>query len=346
MKLQEKDKYIHQIRGEALNEKADIEQQLTIVSERNKEIVIREESLQEIKESQCATIQKLHNDIRTLIDDKRSLEFQLQSEITHVTDKCDYANEKVKMNEGTIGMLNEQLNETRSRIKNLEAVQNVDRSGVQGISFFNQSVEECINPIVDPKVLLLHDSLCRNINNTILSRENVETEKIWAPSLGEMVEAIEQVEDNVDVIVLEALTRDVTDTNCETMVALIDNAVEKACSKAKKVVVNSIVSRDDNDTVKIKAEMINATIKFKFLDNQRVVICDNKNLDDSKYRTRDGVHLTQRGTSLLAGNLKASIADALDITIKKRLPRGNRWPNPPRNQGRHGFFGQRNFFDR
>ena len=40
------------------------------------------------------------------------------------------------------------------------------------------------------RVLIFHDSLCRKINNTILSREMVDTKKVWAPDFRQMGEQL------------------------------------------------------------------------------------------------------------------------------------------------------------
>ena len=168
--------------------------------------------------------------------------------------------------------------------------------------------------------MLLHDSLCKEINDTILSREKIGTEKIWAPNLSQILSKLDTINE-VEVIVIQALTRDATNMEFQEIVTMIDNVVKKACTKAKKVVISTIVDRDDDETVKMKVELINASIKFNYLRNPKVFICDNRNLSDEKYRIQDGIHLTPRGTSLLAGNLKATIAKALEITIEKKEKR-------------------------
>ena len=37
------------------------------------------------------------------------------------------------------------------------------------------------------RVTILHDSLCKMINNTILSREGIKTKKVWAPDIDKML---------------------------------------------------------------------------------------------------------------------------------------------------------------
>ena len=54
---------------------------------------------------------------------------------------------------------------------------------------------------------LLDDSLCKEINDTILSREKIGTEKIWAPNLSQILSKLDTINE-VEVIVIQALTRD------------------------------------------------------------------------------------------------------------------------------------------
>ena len=97
----------------------------------------------------------------------------------------------------------------------------------------------------------------------------------------------------------------------------VKELVEKASTKAKKVIVSTIVKREDREQYNIKVEVINANIKYAYMNNDKVLVCDNRNLNDSKFRVRDGIHLTPHGTSVLANNIKFKVAKALDIRIEK-----------------------------
>ena len=83
------------------------------------------------------------------------------------------------------------------------------------------------------RVIILHDSLCRNINNTLLSRENVTTKKVWAPDMHEMAKKIEETE-RAETIVLQAFTRDVSKKSIEEMNEGMNQVVDKALQKSEK----------------------------------------------------------------------------------------------------------------
>ena len=173
------------------------------------------------------------------------------------------------------------------------------------------------------RVIILHDSLCRNINNTLLSREKVTTKKIWA--MHEMIEKIEETE-RAETIVLQAFTRDVSKKSVEEMNEGINQVVDKALQKSEKVVISTIVAREDDEELKSKIDLINATMQHTYLDHENIFICNNINLHDKKFRWKDGIHLTEHGTAVLATNLKYRIAEALHITVEKKVKRDYGFP--------------------
>ena len=58
---------------------------------------------------------------------------------------------------------------------------------------------QCTGDKKQPKVILFHDSLCKEINET-MSRESVQTKKIWAPTLPAIQENINPIDDEPDVL--------------------------------------------------------------------------------------------------------------------------------------------------
>ena len=79
-----------------------------------------------------------------------------------------------------------------------------------------------------------------------------------------------------------------------------------------------IVDREDDYMVRAKADLANAIIKVKYLENHKVFVCHHNNLRDKRYRKNDQLHLNEFGTSRLANNLKYKIAESLDISVVKK----------------------------
>ena len=138
-----------------------------------------------------------------------------------------------------------------------------------------------------------------------------------APNLNEINKTLDEM-DYTDTIVIQALTRDLSDKTIDDMEETIKETILKASTKAKNVVISTIVGREDDDSLKAKEEVINANIKYTYLKDPTVFVCDNGNLIDGKFRLSDGIHLTAHGTTVLASNLKYKIAEALNVKVLKK----------------------------
>ena len=164
--------------------------------------------------------------------------------------------------------------------------------------------------------MILHDSLCNKVNNTLLSREKVKVQKVWAPDFDAMEEALENTESKV--IVLESLTRDLHRMRVDDITQRVDDIVSKALTKADKVVVSTIVNRKDIADIDIKAGKVNLYLEEKYRTHESVIVCDNGKLYGDEYRGRDKLHLSDRGVSAFASNLKYSIAKALGVRVEEK----------------------------
>ena len=122
----------------------------------------------------------------------------------------------------------------------------------------------------------------------------------------------------MEIIVLQAFTRDLENNSVDDMNNGIEHVINKALTKTEKLVVSSIIAREDQDNLKTKINLINANLMHAYREDERIYICDNSNLGDEKFRWKDRIHLTQHGTSLLATNLKYKIAEALNINVVKK----------------------------
>ena len=131
-------------------------------------------------------------------------------------------------------------------------------------------------------VILFHDSLCKNIKPTILINEKLTTKKIWAPTPDDIQKEITQIS-KAEVIVVQSLTRTLnTDSSVSEIINQTAETVEMCLERADKVVISSIINRDDDPLVNAQGELVNANLKFKYLNNPNVSICNNDNLLDKK----------------------------------------------------------------
>ena len=176
-------------------------------------------------------------------------------------------------------------------------------------------------PINTRKVFIFHDSLVNDINNSLMGRDDVNVTKVWAPTLDEIREEVAQIE-NADTIIVQALTRDLGNLSIDVFLPKLYETIDICLTKSEKVIISLVVRRYDKKDIETKVDFANASIKFKYLNNNAVLICIHDNLDDKKYRKYDQLHLNESGTSRYANNFKYKIAEALGITIerKKRFP--------------------------
>ena len=171
-----------------------------------------------------------------------------------------------------------------------------------------------------PNVIILHDSLCNDINESIMSREKITTKKILTPSLAELIKRLDEIKD-ADVIVIQALASSLQQFSSDEINKQINETICNALTKARKVIICTMIAREDEEMLSMKANLVNENIKCRYMNEPNVVICNNENLNDDKFRVDDGVNLTPHGTSLLAVNIKKKIAEALNIEVFKKLAR-------------------------
>ena len=126
-------------------------------------------------------------------------------------------------------------------------------------------------------------------------------------------------EANAKVIVLEAWTRDLERLEVEEINQRIVDIVEKALTKAEKVVVSTIINRTDVRDIDLKLNSVNSFINLKYKRNDSVIICDNFKLRNNKFRKKDNLHLNDDGVRLFATNLKYAIAGAIGVRVKQKV---------------------------
>ena len=150
-----------------------------------------------------------------------------------------------------------------------------------------------------------------------MSREKVKVTKVWSPTLQQTASKVDDIESAVDTIVVQALTREVSDLQTAEFIVLVEETVTKCLTKSNKVVLSLIVERDDCETARDLAESANAILKTKYKGHESVLVCHHDNIRHKRFRKPDKLHLNDDGTSRLASNLKYKIAQSLNIKVVK-----------------------------
>ena len=304
-----------------------------IIRELNSEIATHKDDIGKVNVEKVKNEEMRHNisKLTKKYDDK----------IIELTEKCISNATNADRKQDIISILTEQLkeaNESKNKLENNLSTL-ISTNKAVNVSYANKckvtATEDQENETGEPKVILLHDSMCKDINETILSKEKVNFKKTKASTLEEMSNAIDRMEGKVDVIILQALTRDLSKFKIMEVGSKLNTLVEKAAMKAKSVVIPTVVKREDDERINMMADVINANIKYVYMNNPKVVVCDNENLRDRKFRNYDGIHLTPHGTSVLANNIKYKVAKALNIQVerKPRRPRSDLYGHNADNYG-------------
>ena len=314
--IKEKDNSISELRSSK-------DKNIKTINENNSSIQLLRQQVDKYKDMEM----KLNEQHRVIdrLNDTVSDPQSKSSERELLLDKqCVTQQHDIRSKQELINILSSQLKEEHDARKTLEG--NLSASLLRSSTFKQVQAEnsEAVRPTLTPnkddkthKVIIFHDSLCKNINESLMGREDVTVSKVWAPTLRDSQAKVGEV-DKVDTIVIQGLTRDLDNISAEELSTLTYETVGKCLLKSEKVVVSLVVNREDDDNIRTKLGVVNANIRYKYLTNHRRLVSHQENLVDRKYMIRDQLHLTEFGTSRLANKLKYKIAESLGITVRNK----------------------------
>ena len=144
---------------------------------------------------------------------------ETQSKVIELSTKLDTTlgvNNSLKEHVDKLLALNKDLQQSMHHRAGQQNQQNQSRHvEVEDRSEDGEIDDDDENDEARDEVVLLHDSMCREINDTLLSREKIRVKKVFAPDLEKMEDALDNV--NAKVVVLQALTRDLSTIEAEKM---------------------------------------------------------------------------------------------------------------------------------
>ncbi|MES9902417.1 MAG: hypothetical protein ABW168_07010, partial [Sedimenticola sp.] len=184
------------------------------------------------------------------------------------------------------------------------------------------------------EVIFFHDSIHKHIKYEELSKLNKESNirirpehTLYADGLQEKINSTNF--QKVKTIITHVGTNDIKQgANINSTTDCYSQAVTTATDKGARVVISLLTpTRDENLNSDIS--LFNENMKRKFVDNNLVTICDNKNISvpmTFKIREsdceKDGIHINKFiGTRKLAANLKYALSSSLHINRPQRDPR-------------------------
>ncbi|CAG2257866.1 unnamed protein product [Mytilus edulis] len=191
-----------------------------------------------------------------------------------------------------------------------------------------------------PTALFIGTSNTDRINENKLSTA-VDITKTTAYTLDEAYEVISTAQCRPDVVIIHSLTNDVKNNNPNECMDKLQMVVESISSKWKeaKTIVSLTTPRLDNRLHRLNSEIIDGLVKRKYLDNKDVYVSDNSNMwhgqvSIQQLLNEDKFHLSERGTSMLASNIKNALHTVLGIKVQQRNNRYSRSTDRARQQYR------------
>ena len=170
-----------------------------------------------------------------------------------------------------------------------------------------------------PDVIFFHDSLGKSINKTISAREGITTKKVRTAKLHQVREEIEKLSTR-HAPQLFAIHVGTNDLHTDSVDEVIDKYIEIVATIGKKfpdakILISHIVIRSDNERLQLMLDLINASLSIEFAGKDHVKVCKHLDIGVEHLKKRDGVHLTDPGTSILSKDLRYAIAKCLRVRI-------------------------------
>ena len=161
-------------------------------------------------------------------------------------------------------------------------------------------------------VLFFHDSLGKNINDTIFKNERLSTKKILTYHLADVCKKLPRRSSPPRAVIIHTLTNDITKkTNSNILTQELEYLVNtlKETYPTTKIILSNIVSRATNTD---KCTYMNLHMNLRYKDDADVSTCSHDTITQ-KDRWTDGIHLEKSGTGKLASNIKKATLLALGM---------------------------------
>ena len=103
----------------------------------------------------------------------------------------------------------------------------------------------------------------------------------------------------------------------------MDQITKKCEYITENIIISSVIPRYDSMQLKINAQLYNAKLMERFVDNPNIYICDNSNLSlrpesFGRFFNDDKIHINEDGAEVFANNIKFSVCKSLNIKMKVR----------------------------
>ena len=175
-------------------------------------------------------------------------------------------------------------------------------------------------------IIFIHDSIHKHIDYDLLAKNtNKSIKNEFAATIDQFESKASKVKLNSNgLLITHVGTNDIRrGENLNEMARKYVSTIQRITRKGHKVIVSLLTSVKHRDLDK-DITIFNQTITELLGSNNKVTLCDNKNIRGVNFLEKDGIHINKYdGTKKLAGNLKYTLCTVLDI--KKRTEKKQRF---------------------
>ena len=266
---------------------------------------------------------------------------QSQSEFEQYRDKLRAKDNEIAQLSETIHQMAVKLDKAQDEIIQLK--QHISAS-VAGSSFttvqHSAQGHQTVTP-AKPSVLLVGTSNVKDINEAKIT-DACSVTKIVKYTMKDAKSFIESNEGYYDALVLHILTNDLKTLTPQQCVSDLEGIVSIARGKwpMANIIISLATPRKDNIMYHTNGQIINALIKQKLISDpvECVSYCEHTHMmwhgsPIDELLNEDKYHLSTKGVSILASNLKKAIHSVLDIPMPPK-PRGRSRSRGPLGRGR------------
>ena len=275
-----------------------------------------------------AVVEKYEAEIRTLQSKYKQEIAQIQEQ-----KESEVKNLKVKINDCETEIISLKLHNSRCSDLNQNS-EGVQIAGSRGNKSNEQNSASSTDVIVldgestnnnsnnKPYVLLIGTSNITKIREDKLTSE-ISVVKRIAYTIPETLEAVRnfQCDHPPREVVFHSFTNDIKTETPDRCIELFDEVIKLTQSRWKdtKIVISLETARADNSRINTSVKILNALLEQKFLEASNIYLCTNSNFftngepDKTLLHSDDLYHLSDKGASRLAMNIKAVIHSSLGL---------------------------------
>lgn len=288
------------------------------------------ESVKERHETETKLIQEKHRNEMDSINEQHESEV---SKLRHKLEEYETEIVSLKLHSSRCSDLNDSSPEVQivgssgheNRGRNSSSRGHTSISNVKISNNLNNSSENGNRDLNKPLVLIVGTSNISKIREDKLSNEIFVTKRV-AYTIPETLDTIKryQCDQSPKAVVFHSFTNDVKNRSPAECVDLFNGVLEETQSRwpESKIIISLETARADSVTYNTSAKLLNAMIEQKFLGSANIYICDNSNFSSNgepirQFLDSDLCHLSVKGTSKLAANMKNTIHSCLGIESKQ-----------------------------